>query len=70
MAEFMILGLRLIDGVSMANFKKRFNEEIHNVYGSQIDKMLKKELIIMKEGRIALSSLGLDYANQVFMEFI
>ena len=70
MGEFMILGLRLIDGISMEDFKTRFNEEIGNVYGSQIDKMVKKGLLIVKDGRVVLSSSGLDYANQVFMEFI
>lgn len=70
MTEFMILGLRLVDGVRMEDFKNRFNEDILNVYGSQIDKMLKKELLTVKGGKIALTSLGLDYANQVFMEFI
>lgn len=70
MAEFMILGLRLIDGVCMGEFKSRFNKEIYNIYGSQIDKMQKKGFLIVKDGKIALSTIGLDYANQVFMEFI
>ncbi|AEV69324.1 radical SAM family heme chaperone HemW [Acetivibrio clariflavus] len=70
MAEFMILGLRLIDGVRMEDFRRRFNEEIHKVYGHQIDRMVEKNLLTVKDGRIALSSLGLDFANQVFMEFI
>ncbi|HOP99686.1 MAG TPA: radical SAM family heme chaperone HemW [Acetivibrio clariflavus] len=70
MAEFMILGLRLIDGVRMEDFKSRFNKEIRKVYGQQIDKLMENELLTVKDGTIALSSLGLDFANQVFMEFI
>lgn len=70
MSEFMILGLRLIDGIPTEEFKNRFNEDIFNVYGSQINKLVEKELLIVKEGTITLSSLGLDCANQVFMEFI
>ncbi len=70
MAEFMILGLRLIDGVCMEEFKSRYNEEIYNIYGSQIDKMLEKGFLIVRDGTITLSTIGLDFANQVFMEFI
>jgi len=70
MAEFMILGLRLIDGVRVDDFKSRFNEDIRNVYGSQIDKMMEKGFLVVKEGTINLSPIGLDFANQVFMEFI
>jgi oxygen-independent coproporphyrinogen-3 oxidase len=70
MAEFMLLGLRLIDGVCMEEFKSRFNEEIYNIYGNQIGKMQEKGFLIVRDGKIALSTIGLDYANQVFMEFI
>ncbi|WP_010247863.1 radical SAM family heme chaperone HemW [Acetivibrio cellulolyticus] len=70
MAEFMILGLRLIDGVRVEDFKSRFGVEIYSVYGKEINRLVDWKLIIVKEGFISLSSIGLDYANQVFMEFI
>ncbi|OPZ91105.1 MAG: Oxygen-independent coproporphyrinogen-III oxidase 1 [Firmicutes bacterium ADurb.Bin419] len=70
MAEFMILGLRLIDGIRMDDFKLRFGEDIYNVYGDEISKLKDRGLIVVKDGSVSLSSLGLDLANQVFMEFV
>ncbi len=70
MTEFMILGLRLIDGIKIEDFKFRFGEEIYNVYGNEIDKLNNRGLIVVKNGYIRLSDIGLDYANQVFMEFV
>lgn len=70
MAEFMILGLRLMDGVLTDDFKDRFDEDIYNVYGSEIAKLLQKGLLVKKDGAISLSTMGLDFANEVFMEFI
>jgi len=61
--EFMILGLRLIDGVAI-------NEDILRVYGSQIDKLISQGLLQRKGDRIILTRKGLDVANQVFVEFV
>lgn len=70
MTEFMILGLRLIDGVSIEDFRSRFDEEVYNVYGNEIDKLVERGLLVVKEDTMFLSPLGLDFANQVFMEFV
>lgn len=70
MTEFMILGLRLMDGVLPDDFKKRFDEDIYDVYGSEIAKLVERGLLVKKGGAISLSSAGLDFANQVFMEFV
>ena len=54
MKEYMLLGLRKIEGVNIEAFKNKFNENlIENV-----------------DGYIRLTSKGLDLANQVWMEFI
>ncbi|MCX7749718.1 MAG: radical SAM family heme chaperone HemW [Clostridia bacterium] len=70
MTEFMILGLRLIDGISIRQFNASFGEDIFHVFGEALGKLQKKELIKIEADRIKLSSLGLDMANQVFLEFI
>lgn len=70
MSEYMILGLRLIDGILASEFEERYGEDIFTVYGRQLDKLIKKELIEYKEGRICLTAFGLDIANDVFVEFV
>lgn len=72
MSEFMILGLRLTDGIYEMEFEERFGRTLKSVYGGELEKLLGKGLLIYneKEGCIRLSDIGLDFANQVFMEFI
>jgi len=70
MNEFMMLGLRLIEGVSAAEFKKRFGVNMFDIFASQIEMLNKKKLILAEESGIKLSHRGLDLANQAFLEFV
>jgi oxygen-independent coproporphyrinogen-3 oxidase len=70
MDETMILGLRLLDGVSLAQFEQRFGQSLLAVYQEQVDKMQKNGLLKFQAGRLMLTSFGLPIANQVFMEFL
>lgn len=69
-SEYMILGLRLTDGINIENFKKRFKMEISEVYNKQIENLKKRNLLKFEGNTLKLTSLGLDLANQVFMEFL
>ena len=70
MAEYMILGLRLVEGVSIKQFELRYGEDVFGIFGKQIDKLLKKQLLELEGERLRLSPYGLDIANAVFEEFI
>lgn len=70
MAEYMILGLRLVEGVSTKQFEIRYGEDVFGIFGKQIDKLLKKQLLELEGERLRLSPYGLDIANAVFEEFI
>lgn len=70
MEEFMFLGLRLMEGISIEDFRKRFSVGIESVYGSIIDKYKKKGLLIEKDGRIFLSDMGIDVSNVIMAEFM
>jgi oxygen-independent coproporphyrinogen-3 oxidase len=58
-AEKMILGLRLMRGVTPLE-----------KYKDEIEKLIKNGLLIREENRILLSEKGLDLANHVFLEFV
>ncbi len=45
MSEFMILGLRLTDGVSSAEFEERFGERLEDRYGEKLRRLAAKGLI-------------------------
>lgn len=69
-AEFMIMGLRMNEGVSEAEFLRRFGKPIDWLYKSELEKFCRGGFIIRENGRIALSDRGRDVSNSVFCEFV
>ncbi len=69
-SEFMILGLRLTEGVSAMEFKERYDEDLFVFYGEQIKKLVGKGLLSADVRGVKLTDIGLDLANEVFIEFI
>ena len=70
MEEFMFMGLRMIEGISINEFKERFNKNINEVYGDVIEKNIKKELLICNSERLFLSAKGIELSNYVMSDFI
>lgn len=69
-SEFVILGLRLTEGIDVSVFKQRYGKDIFTVYPEQIDKLLQESMLELYGTKLRLTAKGLDLANQVFMEFI
>jgi len=70
MEEFMYLGLRKIQGVSMQAFETYFGKELLQVYGKQIKRLEKLGLLEMSGGQIRLTAYGIDISNCVLAEFL
>jgi putative oxygen-independent coproporphyrinogen III oxidase len=70
MEEFMFMGLRMIEGISINEFKNRFNKDISEVYGEIIEKNIKRELLICNSERLFLSEKGIEISNYVMSDFI
>ena len=70
MKEYMILGLRKIDGVSIKNFKEKFNQNPIYLFRMELNNLVNKGLIEIQENNIKLTNKGLDFANIVWEEFI
>ena len=70
MEEFIFMGLRMIEGIKINEFKKRFNKDIYEVYGDIIEKNIKKELLICNSDKLFLSSRGMEISNYVMSDFI
>lgn len=72
--EFVILGLRLKDGICIEEFEKKFNVDIYSVFKEQIDKNLKlgllEKYILEGKNHLKLTAKGQDLANVVWREFI
>lgn len=69
MAEAIILGLRMTRGLSLARLKKKYPNGWLKIQPI-IRKQSEQGLLIQEHGRIFLSELGMDLANQVMMEFL
>lgn len=70
MREFMMIGLRKIDGVKISDFEKKFRINPLFYFRFEISKLTDEGLLEVDLDNIKLTKKGLDLANQVFEEFI
>lgn len=68
--EYMLLGLRKIDGVDIKEFKNKFGENPLFLFRNVFDKLVNEDLIIIDSDKIKLTNKGLDLANLVWEEFV
>lgn len=68
--EYMILGLRKIDGVKISEFEQKFGINPLLAFRFEIEKLVQKDLIEIDLDNIKLTKNGLDFANMVFTEFV
>lgn len=70
MKEYMILGLRKIEGIHIQEFKRKFGNNPIMLFKKELDKLVKEDLIEIDGDIIKLTFKGLDLANLVWEEFI
>ena len=70
MKEFMLLGLRKINGVKISDFKNKFVDNPIYIYRKELEKLVKDELIEIDINHIKLTNKGIDLANLVWEEFV
>ena len=68
--EYMLLGLRKIEGVSIQKFKEKFVENPIFLFRKELEKLVNEELIVIDGDCIRLTNKGLDLANIVWEEFV
>lgn len=68
--EYMLLGLRKIEGVSINKFKERFVDNPIFLFREELEKLVKEGLIRIDGDRIFLTNRGIDVANLVWEEFV
>jgi len=69
-AETMMMGMRLSEGVSMSRFTGRFGAQLGDVFTDEISRLLDIGLIEITGESIRLSKRGFLLGNEVFAEFI
>ena len=70
MNEFIMLGLRKINGISIQKFKNKFGNNPIYLYKDELNKLVQEELVDIDGDCIKLTEKGLDLANLVWEEFV
>jgi oxygen-independent coproporphyrinogen-3 oxidase len=70
MSEYIWLGLRRTDGISLSDFRGRFGEDFMNLYAHETENLIERKLLTRDGDKLRLTALGLDLSNVVFREFV
>ena len=70
MGETIMMWLRMIEGINLQAFKRRFGVEIKSTFSDVISKHLSNNLIIFDNGNLKLTHKGLLFYNDVAAEFL
>ena len=68
--EFIFMGLRMIEGISKEEFKKRFGLDVYEIYSKEIKKNIENGLLLDVDDRLRLSEKGIEFSNLVMSDFI
>jgi putative oxygen-independent coproporphyrinogen III oxidase len=70
MEDFMMVGLRLLEGVRGEDFIEQFGVTMESIFASTFDKFLKLKLLDRTSNGYKLSEQGVLLGNEVFAAFI
>ncbi len=70
LSESMILGLRMNKGINLNELSQVFGLNVRERFHEKLMNLSSKELVDYTGAMVRLTKKGMDYANQVFIEFI
>jgi oxygen-independent coproporphyrinogen-3 oxidase len=70
MEDFMMVGLRLLRGVSDRDFRAQFDRSMEEVFGKEIARLVSEGLLERTPDGCKLTRQGLLFGNEVFARFI
>ncbi|KAF0222796.1 MAG: Uncharacterized protein FD133_1453 [Erysipelotrichaceae bacterium] len=68
--EFLMMGLRVKEGISLQTFENRFKESINVHYGESIDKLIKKGWLEIENDHLKATESGYPLLNTVLGELL
>ena len=69
-SEYIIMRLRLTDGICEREFYKKFKKDFYSLYKNTIDKFIKADLMIHENDAFRLTERGMDISNSIMCEFV
>lgn len=70
MFEFIMMGLRLRDGIEFERFESRFGKSMFEVFRDAIEQGVQKELLIVEENRLVTTFAGFVMLDDVLIPFM
>ena len=70
MKEYVMLRLRLSEGVIIQDFKRKYGKDIFEIFSSELNELKNMGLINILDNNICLTKRGEEVANIVFEKFI
>ena len=70
MSEYIIMRLRLRDGIDENEFSRRFNSSFYSLYGDKIEKLIDAGLMQKNGNKYFLTDYGFDLSNTAMCEFV
>ena len=68
--EFLMLGLRTVDGISKNEFFNRFGIDFDEKYGKRVEKYIKMGYFCEKGDNISLSEAGFELSNSILTDIL
>ena len=69
-SEYIFLGLRMVDGIDLAEFKNRFSKSIYEVFEKQIENNIHRGTMIIKTDRLSIPKKYLYVSNAILVDFV
>ena len=70
MRETLMLGLRMVKGINLSDFEKRFGKTLDSEFGEKIRKLHNEHFLEYSDKKLKLTRKGILYSNEVFVELI
>ncbi len=70
MEEFVIMGMRMTQGISEDEFRRRYGISLDEHFGSFFEEEEKKGWIVRENGRIYFTSMGMDLSNPFYVRLL
>lgn len=69
-SEYIFLGLRMADGISLDVFAEQFDERLEQRFAEEIHQLQQAGLLTCSRDRLCLTRQGMLLSNQVFVRFL
>jgi oxygen-independent coproporphyrinogen-3 oxidase len=68
-SQTAVLGLRLIEGIGLMEYKQKTGFDIYKIFGQSIEKNLKSNFLQLKDSHLSLTKNALPIADSVLCDF-